>query len=452
MRALTASAIAVWSLLFAGRAWTSDPSDGDLWWQRALGEHILRTHAIPRELGVTTYAAPHAPWIAQEWLFSSAFAWCVNHGFALEFRLALAACAAATVALTAQRAAALGAGSIAGWAAVASGIALLESFGVRGQVAAWPLLALFLLLAERAGRSRFWALAVVAVWANVHASVILAPLLAGCLLLDTRTALLERFAFFAGVCLATLCTPFGIDLPLMAVHWSLDPDTAYIVEWRAPSFTDWSVLAGAVLPAIVVLAGVRARQVTWAQRTIAALLLVGMVLHARNVATLAIAIVPYAAVVVAGMAGRRCAERPWSRSDAGLLALAAAGAAIVGVQTARSPQPAYAARGAMDAVRVLPGAQRVYCENFDWCSLLASDPRARVFLDGRLDAYPHAVFADWARVRAAAPGWEGGLARNGTTALLAGSGGVLALAAGRSGRWEPVYSGAGITVFARLRE
>jgi len=44
--------------------------DGDLAWQRRLGETILRTHAIPRALGDETFTAAGAPWLPQEWAFS----------------------------------------------------------------------------------------------------------------------------------------------------------------------------------------------------------------------------------------------------------------------------------------------------------------------------------------------------------------------------------------------
>jgi hypothetical protein len=452
VKALAWSATAVWSMLFIGRALAFEPRDGDLWWQRALGAEVLRTHAIPRVLGPSTYTAPQAPWIPHEWLFGTALAWCASHGLDLEFRLALAACAAAAVVLVALRAMALGAGRIAGWAAAFGGIALLESFGVRAQVAAWPLLALFLLLAERTGRARLWAIPVVALWANVHASVVLAPVIAGCMLLPDRgVAPRGRLIFFGAVLLAMLCTPFGVALPLFVLRWSLDPDTAYLVEWARTSVRDWPVLAGAVVPALILLADARTRRLTWAQRAIALLSFVALVLHARNVAPAAIIIVPYAAVIVAALVGAG-RSRPWSPSDSGLLALAAAGAVLIVALEIRLPPARYAARDAVAAVRAMPGAQRVYCENFSWCSLFAGDPRERVFLDGRTDAYPHAVFAAWARARAAAPGWEPLLAERGTTVILAGTGGVLARAASRTRRWRAAFAGPGITVFALTAE
>jgi len=448
MKALAWSATVVWAMLFIGRACVFEPADGDLWWQRALGADVLRTHAIPHVLGASTYTAPQAPWIPQEWLFATLLAWFAGHGLEFGFRLALAACAAATVALLALRAVALGAGRVAGWAAAIGGVALIESFGVRAQVAAWPLLALFLLLAERTGRARLWAVPVVAVWANVHASVVLAPVIAGCMLLPDRgVALRGRLLFFGAVVLAMLCTPFGVALPLLVLRWSFDPDTAYLVEWAPPSLHDWPVLVGAVLPALILLADVRAGRLTWAQRTNALLAFIALMLHARNLAPAAIIIVPYAATVVAAVAGRG-ERRPWSRSDSGLLAVATAGALVIVALEARLPPTPYAARAAVAAVRALPGAQRVYCENFSWCSLFADDPRVRVFLDGRTDAYPRTVFAAWARARAASPGWEPLLAERGTTVILAGTDGVLARAASRTRGWHVAFVGAGITVFA----
>jgi hypothetical protein len=115
----------------------------------------------------------------------------------------------------------------------------------------------------------------------------------------------------------------------------------------------------------------------------------------------------------------------------------------------RQPVVPYPGRPAAAAVRALPGEQRVYCEDFAWCSLFADVPRVRVYLDGRTDAYPPAVFHTWALVHNAAPGWERVLLADGTTTIVAASNGALAKAVRRSPRWRRCYRGAGITVYVR---
>lgn len=42
--------------------------DGDLFWQRQLGEFVLQNHAIPTMLGSDVFSVPGAPWTPHEWL------------------------------------------------------------------------------------------------------------------------------------------------------------------------------------------------------------------------------------------------------------------------------------------------------------------------------------------------------------------------------------------------
>jgi len=451
MTPLVWAAALVWGAVFVVRATVIEPNDGDLWWQGALGASVLQHHAIPAVLGPSTYTAPDAPWVAHEWLFSTAYAWCAAHQAVLGFQIALTGCAVATMLLVAWRTTLGGGGRYAGLATAIGGAALAESFGVRAQVAAWPLLALYLLLFERRDAARWWVLPVVVVWANLHASAALAPAIAGLGLFDPRRPVRERFAMLAAVAGCTLCTPFGVALPVMALHWSFDPDAGFINEWGRPSLTDWPFLVGGLLPALVLLADLRARALSTTQRLTALFVVAAMFAHVRNVATGAIVILPYAACVLETLTGSGRPRR-WSRSDAGFVALACAGAAIVVLQAVRAENPPYPGRAAVAATERLPGAQRVYCEDFSWCSLFAGDPDVRVFLDGRSDGYPHAVFVAWHGVRMAVPGWDRILAGDGTTTILAFSHGTLADAAKRSADWRLAYTDPKITVFVRSPE
>ena len=56
-----------------------------------------------------------------------------------------------------------------------TGVALVASFGIRAQVLGWGCFAAFLLCLERRDRWAYAAVPIVVLWANVHASVILAP-------------------------------------------------------------------------------------------------------------------------------------------------------------------------------------------------------------------------------------------------------------------------------------
>jgi hypothetical protein len=66
-------------------------------------------------------------------------------------------------------------------------------------------------------------------------------------------------------------------------------------------------------------------------------------------------------------------------------------------------------------------------------------PASRVFLDGRTDLYPMDVLTDYSDAMAAAPGWEGILARRAPDLLLLPVGVPLAAAAQGSGAWHVIY-------------
>src|SRR6185437_11515598 len=83
--------VVLWGGLFAVLGLLMPPGDGDLWWQRWLGETILATHHLPTALGPETFSAAGAPWIPQEWLLSVLVAVTMNHGMFVFLRLAVSA-------------------------------------------------------------------------------------------------------------------------------------------------------------------------------------------------------------------------------------------------------------------------------------------------------------------------------------------------------------------------
>ncbi|HWT05689.1 MAG TPA: hypothetical protein VN224_08025, partial [Xanthomonadales bacterium] len=154
------------------------PSDGDLGWQHWLGARILRG-GLPHALGAESFAAPGAPWVPQEWLFCTLLAVAADHGARRLFALCVGACAVLALGCVALRCARNGAHPIAvAFVLVFVDVAMAQSFGVRVQVVGWAMLAAFLLALELPGRARWAAILVAALWANWHASAVLAPLLA----------------------------------------------------------------------------------------------------------------------------------------------------------------------------------------------------------------------------------------------------------------------------------
>ena len=111
---------------------------------------------------------------------------------------------------------------------------------------------------------------------------------------------------------------------------------------------------------------------------------------------------------------------------------------------------AFAARGASDdrpllaiaQLAALPLRQRLLCENFAWCGPALDTGRIGVFVDGRADPFPPAVWNDYDAIIHARPAWRALVRRYRVDALLVQRGGSLDRAARADGwlvaRDEPV--------------
>lgn len=447
--------------IFAGRFFATavyfPPIDGDLSWQRWLGERIATTASLPDRLGQETFTAVGAPWVPQEWLFSILAYRTGVHGW-FWLALACAACATLALALCGWRAQRLGASPAGVAVAVsATGIALLASFGVRAQVVAWPLLAAFVLLLEIDGSVSYFAIAVAVLWSNVHASVMLAPVLAGIFFAGTLVnqgwnANARRYAFIsAGCALATLANPLGWKLPLYAVSLLSSPFKSMIVEWKSTDLGDQAFAYGAFPLVLCLLAfGVHGAH-RWRDRLLLGTVAWLMFSAARNISVFALVASPIVAValtaafadsrtghlaprVVAVPRALRIAESfaalAISVFIGGMLARAEASGAVPDTQPHR----------ALAAIEALPGRSNVFCANFTWCSFLLGSPRVRVFLDGRADPYPSGVWDDYSAIIRVVPAWQATLARRCVDVVLLERTSALEQAISLSGEWRSSYS------------
>jgi len=427
------------------------PSDGDLAWQRWLGKTILATHRIPRALGYETFSATGASWTPQEWLFSIA-ASLGDQYHQWIFAAAIALCATATLALIAYRAVRRGAYPIdAALATGVAGIALSGSFGVRAQVVAWPILALFLLLLDNDGPGIWAAVPVAALWSNFHASAMLAPLFAGsvCIgkLLEDR-AWTPRVGRLAGVTaaagVAICCNPFGIGLPLYAISLFDSPIRTYIIEWQAPNAGGFPFLFGALpllLGTLAAAAWGRSRRALRAEDApVFAASAFLMFSAARNIAIFAIIAAPLCA---------RALTQAWVRPPRDsssahpkrvgiplpvftvLLALLLASS----VRDVKQPRFAMPFRE-MNALVQTPGEHRIMCMDFSWCSYFLGLPKQRVFLDGRADPYPPQIWEEFAVVVYARPGWPDVVDRYRVNAVIAKRDTEIDRALARTRQWK----------------
>ena len=449
---------------YAVTAWFEPLHDSDLAWQRWLGAFIMRHGALPSALGPEAFAAHGAPWVPQEWALSLAVSAAFGTPWFALLALVMAAAAAGVVLLAAAGARRLGAGETAtALCAAAAGFSMWQSFGVRAQVLGWFMLALLLFIVRgRPSARSWWSVPVVAVWANLHASAVLAPALlairsAGVVLEERawNARVRHHLALTAAAAAATCLTPLGMRLPLYAFALFRSPIRAQINEWQAPTIHAFALDAG-VLPLVLVFCVLGfARPFRWSEiftfATCGALALAA----GRNIPVAAIAVAPLAAQRLSGALPARL-EIPALvplLERIGFFALAAAGsAAVVALSLATSPvaRPSVPLR-AMDAAAALPGTHRLYCEDFAWCSWALAHANLREFIDGRCDPFPSRVWKSYEAVYELQPTWRAALDANRIDLVLASRSRPLAQALALEGGWRRVYTDSTYALFIRRR-
>ena len=434
--------LGVFAARFLATAIAFPQGDGDLSWQRWLGDVERTRRAIPRTLGSESFAAVGARWTPQEWLFSLGASYS-RHGLAWDvFAGAVAIGAVAALAISGLLAARRGASPRAiAFCTALAGIALFSSFGVRVQVVAWPLLAAFLYCLDIDGPWAFAAIPIAAAWSNVHASAMLAPIVAGAATVgafaDARaiTPAVRRLALVTAGCLiAICCNPFGWDLPLYALTLFGSPIKHYISEWKPTEMTDTSFLAGSfplLLLALVFFAenGKRRFRDLLVLATFAFLVMSA----ARNIALFGIVGLAYVAPALTRgtklfahdtRPGDPKAERV-ARLAMPVIACVLAIVVCIGLLQSEDRKEDNVARGAIASLAKLPGTRHVYCGDFAWCSLAIGMPNVSVFLDGRADPYPIPVWDDFITILRPAKTWRATVTKRGIDTLVVARDGNL---------------------------
>lgn len=453
--------------IFAGRfavaAWFDPGRDGDIAWQQWLGLHVLRTGSLPFALGPETFTAAGAHWVPQEWALSIAVALTVGTPWFVLLAALTTLAAASALLFTALSARALGASTIAcAFAVTCVAFSMLESYGIRAQVFGWALLAAMMYLLRCApDRAKWWIVPLVALWANLHASAMLAPALIA--LWTAGTALqargwnanVRRYVLLTLACTcAVFATPLGYRLPLYALELLHSPIRSLISEWQPSGLSAVSFTLGALalivtgcvvgfdrsrrLPEVLLFAAV-----TW--------LAVSAV---RNVPICAIVIAPAVASRLSRFLPEHLRvntlflERP---ALALLYAGAFAAAALSGAVLSASPEFAQGnlPRGAIAKLAAIPGMHRLYCEDFAWCSLALQHGNMREFIDGRCDPFPLTVWKDYVAVFKANGRWRSVLDRRGVNAILVERSRALARELPLWRDWKLVYSDEKFRLFIR---
>lgn len=436
----------------------------DLAYQVRAGDMILSTGAIPRVDTFTFTVAGH-PWTDQQWLAQVLLAVVHRLGGWELLAVLRAALVVAMVALLVAAARLRGAGlrsaSVLGLLAF---LAAAPALALRPQLFAIVVFAG--LLALVAGRHRYPRLflaapLLVALWANLHGSFVLAPLLLGYAWLDdlARSVPARRsFAVLLAGTAATCLTPFGAGVWAYAVGIGADPLIASRVS-------EWQRTSPLTVPgALFYVSAAAAAAVSWRGRGrlawpdwlwLAGLALLG-VWAVRGVAWWPAG----AALVVAGALGGAPQERPSPRAvPAAMRRLNALVAAVLAIAvvvalpwwrpsdplTGREGLLSYAPSGLASALRehVAPGS-RVFVPQtwgswFEWAV-----PDATYFVDSRFELFPASIWtADDALAGGGAPASDA-LDRWQVQAVVLPEGWPAP-----AGAWTTVYRDAGGSILLR---
>lgn len=293
---------------------------------------------------------------------------------------------------------------------------------LRPDLASFLLFPAFVLLLDRwhaAGRLRCWpalfALALVALWANLHPAVLLTPVLASALWLGDRWRrrhpILDDATAGAGLplaalpllLLATLCNPYGPELYVYAL--SVGRDVGSLVgEWgSSSSFIDipshWGhALAPFAVSALLVASALRG-EARDPSRSWLGVGLICLLYALSNARFLYLVLIPVAT----------CLPGTWRRPRSLAYAAAVALAAIAMLAATRgsfirfalqhpetSLRPGHYPIGAVQLLEQLPSPPLRTWHEWNWGGFLAFSTRGqlKIFADGRLVLYGRDLLVD----------------------------------------------------------
>ncbi len=442
----------------------------DLTYHLRAGGEILDTRAIPA-VDTWTFTAVGQPWYDQQWgaqavlaLVSRLFGWT---GLVI-LRAALTGFVFGVVALIARRrgldarlAALL---TLAAFAVAAPALALRpQLFGM-----ACFALVLLLLTDRRAHPGRVWAIPVVVVlWANLHGSFFLGPVVLGLAWLEDlhdHAPLARRTLATALVSAAAAClTPAGPWVWSYAVGLSLNPAvTSRITEWQPTSLRDVpGILFFASALAVATLLARRGRATPWPTLAWFAVFFAIGAYAVRGVAwwpiAAAIGIVELIAVP-AGTARPERTEPPFiRRMNVVVVAL------LVLVSVALLPVWRPLERGLDTPLAVvgnappgITGELRTIAQPGDrlfnpqpWGSWFEyALPALPVVLDSRIELFQPDVWDAYQLVASGGDGWQAQLQRWGVTIVVVAGDGDAAFAARLTeAGWRHVYTDSDGQVF-----
>jgi hypothetical protein len=385
----------------------------DSFYDLYTGRYIV-SRGLPHQ-NVATVAAHGAPWADQQWLAHVSYygAWLLGgYPAVAALSVALATAGYAVLARIMLRCGVPPSRAFA-WTAVAF-LVCLGNYQIQAQNFGYPLFALTLLLLiedRRAGglRARTWlVLPILALWANLHGSVLLgAALAAGYAAGQAARALARRderqlagyLALGTAALAAVLCTPYGTAVIGYYRHFVGNPVlSAHLAEWAPPNprspFT-WIFLAAAA--AVIVAVALAWRKGARPDPLIAAAAGAAMVLAlmaSRNEDWFGLAGSLLAADALARASGDRLPVfgQRFTLGLAGVLGAAAAAALLaLGLTPARQYQSQVPARAMDVAARIAArdSSLHILGDNYSGTAMLWLHPGllGRVGFDARMEQY-----------------------------------------------------------------
>jgi hypothetical protein len=221
----------------------------DLAYHVRLGDLILHTLGVPRS-DTFTFVAAGRHWVDQQWLAQVLFA-LVYRASAWQGLVVLrSVLVGATFVFVYLSCRGVGAGrKTSALLALGSFAATMLALALRPQLLAFALFAacVWAIVTSARHPRRLWCVPVlVAVWANVHGTFFLGPLLLGLAWFRDRPTPASWRLLLATVLsiVATLANPFGMDVWRYVISISTDPTiTKTVTEWAPPTVRDLAGVA-----------------------------------------------------------------------------------------------------------------------------------------------------------------------------------------------------------------
>jgi hypothetical protein len=469
--------------------------DSDTGWHIRNGEAILAQH-MPPLTDPYSFSKPNQPWFAWEWgadvVMGAAHRVGGLPAVAALFALAIAGVSWLWVRLSFTMD---GDFLLAGLFAPFMVTSASPHWLARPHVFGWVLLLGWVIYLERASSPRETAFGVwtgreayptffAALWANVHGSFFLAPLLAVIYAVSflvrpllwpldgvAEHARARRFLWIAVAAGAgTLLNPHGWHLQAHVFSYLFDSRlTSQIAEFQSFNFHDKDATQMAMVMCLAAVGGVLAlTQRNIAHFLLAALFFWGGLRSARVLPLVALVILPVAnAAIVTAFRQIRSLRQPLlDRLDAALayaarlrridlqfngaaFAAAAVALSLFLVRAAGFPADAFPV-SASQAVEKLPAEARILTsDSYGGYLIYRFNGSRKVFFDGRSDFYGADFLDQYSTLAAARPGWRDIVARYRFTHALLPVSSPLAGALTQAG-WNPLYRD-GVATLLELR-